>query len=121
MGSSAAPKDYKRIIVACDGTWVNSDNGFVRNSWFSFSKAGQLARPSNVTRLCRALVPKSKEGIQQIVYYQGGLGSGNSFWSYFFGGYFGHGIQENIREAYAFICSVSCTFPSMALCVPMVC
>lgn len=121
MGSSAAPKDYKRIIVACDGTWVNSDNGFVRNSWFSFSTAGKLARPSNVTRLCRALVPKSKEGIQQIVYYQGGLGSGNSFWSYFFGGYFGHGIQENIREAYAFICSVIYTFPSIALCVPMVC
>jgi len=107
-----AGKGHKRLIVACDGTWVNSDNGYVRDSWLPWNKTGHLANSSNVTRLCRALRSKSDDGIQQVVYYQGGLGSQNNFWSYFFGGYFGEGIGENIREAYSFLCNVSHSFPS---------
>ena len=97
---------YKRLIVCCDGTWINSDNGFKRNSWLPWNTEGTLAVPSNVTRICRALLPRSEDGIPQIVYYQGGLGSQNSFWNFFFGGYFGAGISENVREAYAFLCNV---------------
>lgn len=99
-------KSFKRLIVACDGTWVNSDNGFERKSWLPWSTGGVLTTPSNVTRICRALLPKTDDGIEQIVYYQGGLGSQDSFWSYLFGGYLGAGLSENIREAYAFLCNV---------------
>lgn len=103
-----AATTHKRLLVACDGTWVNSDNGFVRDNYFKFwQTTGHLATSSNVTRLCRAVLPETKEGIQQVTYYQGGLGSANSMWSYLFGGYLGAGIDENIREAYAFICNVS--------------
>ena len=104
------PKSHKRLIVACDGTWVNSDNGFIRSSWLPWNHEGTLAVSSNVTRICRALLPKSDDGMQQIVYYQGGLGSQDSFWSYLFGGYLGAGISENVREAYAFLCNVRFNF-----------
>ena len=105
--SMSSPKSHKRIIVACDGTWVNSDNGWVRDSWLPWKTGGTLASPSNITRLCRAIQTKSDDGVQQIVYYQGGLGSANNWYSFYIGGYLGEGISENIREAYAFICSVS--------------
>ena len=72
-----------------------------------WNREGTLAVASNVTRICRALLPKSDDGVQQIVYYQGGLGSQDSFWSYLFGGFLGAGISENVREAYAFLCNVS--------------
>jgi uncharacterized protein (DUF2235 family) len=63
--------------------------------------------PSNVTRICRALLPKSDNGIEQVVYYQAGLGSAGNWYSFFIGGFLGEGISENIREAYGFLCSVN--------------
>lgn len=90
----------KRLIIACDGTWVNADNGV------AWDKPTKLATPSNVTRICRAINPNSEEGTPQIVFYQPGLGSSNSWWSYYIGGYTGQGIDENIKQAYAFICNV---------------
>ena len=85
----------------------DSDNGFVRDSWLPGKTGGHLATPSNVTRICRALLPRSHDGIPQIVYYQAGVGSGNNFYSYLAGGFLGEGISENVREAYAFLCVVS--------------
>jgi uncharacterized protein (DUF2235 family) len=57
---------YKRLIVACDGTWLNSDDGM---------QNGELAIPSNVTRLSRAIKAESDDGIPQVVYYHYGVGS----------------------------------------------
>lgn len=90
----------KRLIIACDGTWVNADNGV------AFDKQNKLATPSNVTRICRAINPQSEDGIPQVVFYQPGLGSSMSWYSYYIGGYTGQGIDENIKQAYAFICNV---------------
>ncbi|EME47033.1 hypothetical protein DOTSEDRAFT_165775 [Dothistroma septosporum NZE10] len=91
----------KRIIVAVDGTWVNSDNGYVESD----PSKPCLATPSNVTRLCRALEARSSDGIEQIVYYQGGLGTAGNWYSYNIGGYLGSGIDEAMRQAYGFICN----------------
>ena len=96
----------KRLIVACDGTWQNSDSGFVRDSWLPWKTGGHLSIPSNVTRICRALEPSGHDGVQQVCYYQAGLGSANNWYSFFIGGYLGEGISENVREAYGFLCSV---------------
>lgn len=104
----AATKPKKRLIVACDGTWVNSDSGLNYTTH-------QLEVSSNVTRICRALLPRSEDGISQIVYYQAGLGSGNNWYSYYLGGYLGEGIGENIREAYVFLCNVSPGLDSLAM------
>jgi uncharacterized protein (DUF2235 family) len=62
---ASACNDYKRLIVCCDGTWQSSDGA---------SKTS----PSNVTKMSRAIAHSAKKGgaeIQQIVYYQSGVGS----------------------------------------------
>ncbi|KAI0904072.1 hypothetical protein F4823DRAFT_628908 [Ustulina deusta] len=77
----------KRIIVCCDGTWQNSDNG---NSKSNNPKSKpKLQVPSNF----------------QVIYYQSGVGSRSGILDHLLGGAFGVGISENIREAYAFICA----------------
>jgi hypothetical protein len=60
---------------------------------------------SNVTRICRCVKRESSEGIQQIVYYQSGIGSTNDLSTRLIGGATGLGLSENIREAYGFICA----------------
>lgn len=61
-----AKNSYKRLIVACDGTWLNSDDGM---------QNGELSIPSNITRLSRAIKAESDDGIPQVVYYHFGVGS----------------------------------------------
>ncbi|KAI7219161.1 hypothetical protein KC333_g3131 [Hortaea werneckii] len=95
----------KRLIVACDGTWTDSDNGFKRDSWLPWKTSGRLTTPSNVTRICRALQPRDEDGTSQVVYYQAGVGSEDNWYSFFIGGFLGEGISENIREAYSFLCT----------------
>lgn len=36
---------------------------------------GKLPIPSNVTRISQAIKPVSSDGIEQVVYYQAGIGS----------------------------------------------
>lgn len=64
--SGKAKSSYKRLIVACDGTWLNSDDGM---------QNGELSIPSNITRLSRAIKAESDDGIPQVVYYHFGVGS----------------------------------------------
>jgi Uncharacterized alpha/beta hydrolase domain (DUF2235) len=112
----------KRIIVCCDGTWMNSDNGYDPTT-----KALQI--PTNVTRIVRCIHteawPKHSRGggpgssgpggsgqsqnnIPQITYYQAGVGSGSSLYDKVVGGATGAGLGEHIREAYAFIADNYC-------------
>ncbi|KAI5803961.1 hypothetical protein DFH27DRAFT_652186 [Peziza echinospora] len=94
----AAPKDgsaIKRIIIACDGTWQNSSQDSDEDE-------------SNVTRLCRALETSSRRSTvegetEQVVYYQGGVGTGISAFERVIGGSVGWGLQENVRDAYIFL------------------
>ncbi|KAI1434415.1 hypothetical protein GGR50DRAFT_704354 [Xylaria sp. CBS 124048] len=90
----------KRIIVCCDSTWQNSDNGHSTKN-----KAVRLQTPSNVTRISRCFRRKCSDGTFQIIYYQSGVGSKSGVLDRLFGGAFGTGISENIREAYAFVCA----------------
>lgn len=79
------PKPRKRIIIACDGTWMNSD--------------AELQVPSNVTRICRCIksqgsIPpedSSNERIPQIIYYQSGVGTVGGAWAHIVGGATGLG------------------------------
>ena len=64
----ASKRDYKRLIVCCDGTWQASDR--------PEQKGINVA--SNVTKMCRALAhADARDGreVQQIVYYQSGVGT----------------------------------------------
>ncbi|KAF1983722.1 hypothetical protein K402DRAFT_337901 [Aulographum hederae CBS 113979] len=85
---------YKRIIVACDGTWLNSDNGMTN---------GDVAVPSNVTRMLRAIKTESSDGIQQIGYYHEGIGTSGGIVEKVVGGLTGEGLASDVREAYSFI------------------
>ncbi|KAI1212875.1 uncharacterized protein F4807DRAFT_303343 [Annulohypoxylon truncatum] len=93
----------KRIVVCCDGTWQNSDNGYVQPT--SSNPIPTLQIPSNVTRISRIFKRTCSDDTFQIVYYQSGVGSRSGPIDRVLGGAFGIGIAENIREAYAYICA----------------
>ncbi|KEQ77559.1 hypothetical protein M436DRAFT_36391 [Aureobasidium namibiae CBS 147.97] len=84
----------KKIICALDGTWQDSDSGWID---------GSLKTPSNVTRISRAIKPEDSEHHAQIVYYQAGIGTGLGLRDRLLGGGTGLGLSEHIREAYYFL------------------
>ncbi|RAL59466.1 hypothetical protein DID88_006582 [Monilinia fructigena] len=93
----------KRIILCCDGTWMDSDDGFNKPTLIPYKSTGSLQTPSNVTRLSRALRRYGRDGTHQIIYYHSGVGTGSSMMDTISGGMLGTGISENIREVYSFI------------------
>ncbi|EME48106.1 hypothetical protein DOTSEDRAFT_69893 [Dothistroma septosporum NZE10] len=86
----------KKLIVCCDGTWMDRDNGY---------KAGKIQSPSNVTRIARAMLAEDDAKHLQIVYYQAGIGTGLGIYDQLLGGGTGLGLSENVRESYAFLAS----------------
>ncbi|OCK78727.1 hypothetical protein K432DRAFT_356252 [Lepidopterella palustris CBS 459.81] len=111
----AASQPMKRLIVCCDGTWLNSSNG-VATDFLNPVKAisneltGKISlqTPSNVTRIGRCIkqlgtAPTTgSQPVQQITYYQAGIGS-QDLEDKIIGGATGYGLAEHIREAYQFI------------------
>ncbi|MCJ1409057.1 hypothetical protein MMC19_003134 [Ptychographa xylographoides] len=93
-GSSEDDLPSKRIIVTCDGTWLDADNGLDK---------GQLTIPSNVTRICRAIKAESSDQIPQLVFYEAGVGSQGGVVTKVVGGASGEGISRNIRAGYDFV------------------
>ncbi len=77
----------KRLIVCSDGTWQSLKTN----------------DPTNVRRIAELTAPFGTDGKPQIVFYDGGVGSGDGVISNLRGGAFGTGLDENIREAYRFI------------------
>jgi uncharacterized protein (DUF2235 family) len=77
----------KTLIVCCDGTWNTPD---------------QQGRPTNVTKMTRAILPRAPDGTPQIVHYDEGVGTGNGF-DRFVGGTLGVGLGKNVRRAYRFL------------------
>lgn len=47
---------------------------------------GKLPIPSNVSRITEAIKPMSSRGIQQVVFYQAGIGSTGNFLNRVIGG-----------------------------------
>ncbi|KAK6540546.1 hypothetical protein TWF694_009337 [Orbilia ellipsospora] len=85
----------KRLIIACDGTWQDSNNEDLQD--------GKLKPPTNVTRICRAIKSLSSSDIPQIVYYQAGPGSSNNPFDKVIGGAMGEGVAQNLRECFSFL------------------
>ncbi|OMP85171.1 hypothetical protein BK809_0000271 [Diplodia seriata] len=86
----------KRLIICCDGTWNSADKG--RDSV-----------PSNVALISRMIAPHGTgktpgEIVEQVVYYQTGIGAGpsshlDSIWQ----GATGAGLEENVTTAYHYL------------------
>lgn len=61
--------------------------------------------PSNIAYLSRAIKPQTENPeIQQVVYYQAGVGTSTGSIQRLKGGAFGQGLRENVRDAYLYIC-----------------
>lgn len=80
----------KRIVICADGTWNLRDQ--------IDQKSGKR-RPTNVTKVARAVRARSAQGVDQIVFYHDGLGTAGGL-DKITGGAFGAGIENNIRNLY---------------------
>ncbi|NUN66473.1 DUF2235 domain-containing protein [Pseudanabaena biceps] len=77
----------KRLIVCCDGTWLNLDS----------------AGASNVVKMTQSIRKVDDNDVQQIVFYDDGIGAEGNFIDKIGGGAFGWGIQRKIESAYRFL------------------
>ena len=76
----------KRLVVCCDGTW---------------NSPGQK-HPTNVVKMDRAVARTARDGTIQKVFYDPGVGTGNTLrrlWE----GVTGWGVSKNVRDAYGFL------------------
>ncbi len=80
----------KRIVICADGTWNRRDQ---------VDEESGRRRPTNVTKIARAVCPRSGANVDQIVFYHDGLGTRGPL-DRTTGGAFGSGIEENIRNLY---------------------
>jgi uncharacterized protein (DUF2235 family) len=81
----------KRLILCCDGTWNSADQA-----------SNGVPCPTNVVKLGFRVAKHSRDGIPQVVYYDQGVGTGNSL-DRLSGGALGRGLEENIYEAFRFL------------------
>ena len=80
----------KRLIICADGTWNHRDQA---------DPGSKKRRPTNVTKIARAILPRSRNGIDQVVFYHEGIGTAGGLDKYT-GGAFGTGIERNVRTLY---------------------
>ena len=83
----------KRIVVCADGTWNDRDQ---------LDKKTGKRRPTNVTKLARAVLPRTSDGTDQIVFYDDGVGTSGGM-DKVTGGAFGRGMELNVRQIYRFL------------------
>ena len=83
----------KRIVVCADGTWNERDQ---------LDESTGKRRPTNVTKLARAVLPQASDGTSQVVFYDEGVGTSGGV-DKLTGGAFGRGIERNVRDIYRFL------------------
>ena len=74
----------KRLVICADGTWNDPEEEY----------------PTNVLRVARAIRPKDDQGLQQVVFYDWGVGS---YYAKVRGGVSGLGLMKNVQDCYRFI------------------
>ena len=74
----------KRIVICADGTWNDPEEPY----------------PTNVLRVARAIRPEDDLGVQQVVFYDWGVGSDHGR---VMGGATGLGMMKNIQDGYRFV------------------
>ncbi len=82
----------KRIIICCDGTWNTPDK----------NKDG-VPLKTNVVKVAEAIKPVSEFGVQQLTYYNSGIGTTGTIFRKWFDGATGSGISDNILDAYKYL------------------
>ncbi len=82
----------KRIALFADGTWSRPDQD-----------SGGRPAPTNVVKLSIAVASQDASGVDQVVYYQSGLGERGGWWARLTGGAFGLGLSADIQALYLFL------------------
>ncbi|MGC5167195.1 DUF2235 domain-containing protein [Luteimicrobium sp. DT211] len=78
----------KRLVVCCDGTWGSPVSASV----------------TNIEKIARAVrTDKPVDGVQQMVFYIGGVGARGYLADKVLGGAWGYGITTNVVEGYRVI------------------
>lgn len=98
----------KRIILLLDGTWNDIDSGPCDTNIVRMREliSNQLVRSSSRSQSNHDLGGKkvhgySESGMEHIIYYERGVGTGA--FDRLRGGAFGDGLSRNIRHAYRFL------------------
>ncbi len=78
----------RHLVVCTDGTWNTPDR----------RDRGRIV-PSNVVKVARAVAGFNTSAIEQKVYYDAGVGTGD-WWDRIKGGAFGFGLSQNVKQAY---------------------
>lgn len=95
----------KRLILCCDGTWNTADQAAVEEKAVDGGRGDgkTLERlcPTNVVKLAYRIA-KADGAIPQIIFYDHGVGTGNVV-DRLLGGAFGHGLVDNVYDAYRFL------------------
>ena len=58
---------------------------------------------SNISVIATSVLPEDSHGIPQMVWYQGGVGTGIGLWDRLFGAATGEDVKRNVRDAYMFL------------------
>jgi uncharacterized protein (DUF2235 family) len=97
----------RRIVICLDGTWANPSNLVERGD------GSEVHKPSNVLKTYRAVVPRGEDGVDQISYYDEGVGAltaqrglrnkALARLDSLLGGAWGAGFEQNIESAYSFL------------------
>ncbi len=80
----------KRLVVCADGTWNFRDQQ---------DDGTHLRHATNVTKVARAVLPRARNGTDQVVIYHDGVGTQTGL-EHLTGGATGAGIEGNIRDLY---------------------
>lgn len=80
----------KRIAICCDGTWNTPDE-----------KEGDTLS-TNIVKMAHAIKPRDAKGIEQVIFYDRGVGTSRGT-DQLLGGAFGVGLSQNIEDAYRFL------------------
>ena len=87
-----SPHRPRRLVVLADGTWNRPDQ-----------RDRGKRKPSNVSKLARAIVPVTRDGTSQLVYYHQGVGTAWTVSDRWLGGGFGIGLLRNVIDLYQWL------------------
>lgn len=77
----------RHLVVCCDGTWNTPEQ----------------ESATNVFRLYNALAKAAADGVKQVPYYQGGVGTAGGLLDRLLGGVTGVGLSRNVMDAYRWL------------------
>lgn len=81
----------KRIVICCDGTWDSPDN-----------KINGVSVKTNVAKIASAVLTTGA-GIQQMMFYETGIGTSGSRLNRLIDGITGNGLSANMLNAYRYL------------------